>query len=146
MKEKLMEDKKMHKIYSKINPDKLLHLVVNLSDFNQERMDLIPDNQFIQCSTLKMQNNKTFRPHKHIWKDGPKKVIAQESWVVIQGKVKCSFFDIDNQLLCEYILEAGDASFTLEGGHTYTILSDDTLIYEYKTGPYEGQKMDKEFI
>ena len=40
----------------------------------------------------------------------------------------------------------GDASFTLEGGHTYEILEDDTLVYEYKTGPYEGQKLDKTFL
>ena len=46
----------------------------------------------------------------------------------------------------EPVLEVGDASFTLEGGHTYTILEDDTLVYEYKTGPYEGQKNDKVFI
>ena len=32
------------------------------------------------------------------------------------------------------------------GGHTYEILESDTLVYEYKTGPYEGQKLDKEFI
>jgi hypothetical protein len=27
----------------------------------------------------------------------------------------------------------------LYGGHTYQILEDDTIVYEYKTGPYEGQ-------
>jgi hypothetical protein len=44
------------------------------------------------------------------------------------------------------ILHVGDASFTLEGGHNYEILEDNTLVYEYKTGPYEGQEMDKKFI
>ena len=34
----------------------------------------------------------------------------------------------------------------IEGGHTYSILEDDTVIYEYKTGPYFGQTLDKEFI
>jgi len=43
-------------------------------------------------------------------------------------------------------LRPGDASFTLYGGHTYEILEDDTIVYEYKTGPYEGQKLDKTFI
>ena len=46
----------------------------------------------------------------------------------------------------EPILEQGDASFTLEGGHNYQILEDNTLVYEYKTGPYEGQKLDKVFL
>ena len=49
-------------------------------------------------------------------------------------------------IIAEPVLEPGDASFTLEGGHTYTILEDDTLVYEYKTGPYEGQELDKVFI
>ena len=93
-----------------------------------------------------MEKDKTFKPHKHIWKNRTRDVIAQESWVVIQGKVRCTFFDIDDNIIEEPILKSGDASFTLEGGHTYTILEDDTLVYEYKTGPYEGQKLDKVFL
>ena len=54
--------------------------------------------------------------------------------------------DIDDKIIATPILEAGDASFTLEGGHTYEILEDNTIVYEYKTGPYEGQEFDKEFI
>ena len=37
-----------------------------------------------------MEEGKTFKPHKHIWKNRTRDVIAQESWVVIQGKVKCT--------------------------------------------------------
>ena len=55
-------------------------------------------------------------------------------------------FDIDDTVLATPILKPGDASFTLEGGHNYVILEDDTVVYEYKTGPYEGQKLDKTFI
>ena len=54
--------------------------------------------------------------------------------------------DIDDKIIARPILKKGDASFTLYGGHTYEILEDNTLVYEYKTGPYEGQKLDKEFI
>ena len=54
--------------------------------------------------------------------------------------------DIDDNIIAEPILKEGDASFTLYGGHTYEILEDNTLVYEYKTGPYEGQKLDKVFI
>jgi hypothetical protein len=35
---------------------------------------------------------------------------------------------------------------TFRGGHTYDILADDTVVHEYKTGPYYGQAVDKEFI
>jgi cupin fold WbuC family metalloprotein len=136
----------MEKIYSKVNPNKLLHLIQRVDEIVEPRVDLIPEEHFIQCSTLKMKNGKTFKPHKHIWKNKTRDVIAQESWIVIKGKVKCIFYDTNDQIIATPILNPGDASFTLEGGHTYEILEDDTLVYEYKTGPYEGQKNDKVFI
>lgn len=134
------------KIYSKTEPGKLLHVVNRLSDITG-RDDIIPEDNFIQCATLKMAKDKTFPAHKHITKERYyDNQIAQESWVVIRGSVKCKLYDIDNTLIAEPILKPGDASFTLYGGHTYEILEDDTIVYEYKTGPYEGQKLDKEFI
>lgn len=136
----------MEKIYSNINQDKLLHMVVRKSDLKSGRTDVVPEDNFIQCAILNMENGKTFQPHKHIWKERNQNVIAQESWIVIQGRVKCIFYDVDDQIIATPILNAGDASFTLEGGHTYEILEDDTLVYEYKTGPYEGQELDKTFI
>jgi len=141
----------MKKIYSKVEPNTLLHIVVKLdntlSELDTHRIDIVPSNNFIQCSILKMNNKKTFPPHKHIKKDRhyPEQ-IAQESWVVIRGSVKCKFYDLDDSLIAEPILQPGEACFTLYGGHTYEILEDNTIVYEYKTGPYEGQKLDKEFL
>jgi len=136
----------MEKIYSKIEPNKLLHIINRLAEI-EGREDVVPEENFIQCATLRMPKNKTFPPHKHITKDRhyPSQ-IAQESWVVIKGRVRCKLYDIDDTLIAEPILGSGDASFTLYGGHTYEILEEDTIVYEYKTGPYEGQKLDKIFI
>lgn len=138
---------KITRIYSKIEPETLLHVVVNLKEFDNGRMDIIPPSNFIQCSIIKMEKDKTFRPHKHIFKKREyNNQIAQESWVVIRGRVECTFYDLDDKILTSQILEVGDTSFTLQGGHNYKILENDTLVYEYKTGPYEGQEFDKEFI
>ena len=136
----------MEKIYSKIDPDKLLHIVVRKEDILPGRQDIVSEEHFIQCSILNMEKDKTFRPHRHIWKERTHNIIAQESWVVIQGKVKCFFYDLNDSIIEEIILNPGDASFTLEGGHNYLTLEDNTLVYEYKTGPYEGQINDKTFI
>lgn len=136
----------MQKIYSKIQPNKLLHIIVRKEDITNTREDIVSEENFIQCSMLNLNKGKTFRPHRHIWKERTRNVIAQESWVVIQGSVKCIFYDLDDTIIEEPILKAGDISFTLEGGHNYLILEDNTLVYEYKTGPYEGQEMDKLFI
>jgi hypothetical protein len=107
----------MEKIYSKVD-GRLLHIINRLSEI-EGRNDVVPEDNFIQCATLKMEKGKTFPPHKHIEKE---------------------------RIIAEAILYEGDASFTLYGGHTYEILEDDTIVYEYKTGPYEGQKLDKVFI
>ena len=136
----------MEKIYSKIDPNKLLHVINRVCEI-EGRQDVIPAENFIQCATLRMPMGKTFRPHKHITKERIyKNQIAQESWIVIKGRVKCMFFDLDDTLIASPILGPGDASFTLYGGHTYEILEHDTIVYEYKTGPYEGQELDKTFI
>ena len=136
----------MEKIYSKVDPEKLLHIINRLDEING-RSEVVPENNFIQCATLKMEKNKTFPPHKHITKDRHyTEQIAQESWIVIKGSVKCILYDIDDQIIATPTLYSGDASFTLYGGHTYEILEEDTIVYEYKTGPYEGQSLDKTFI
>ena len=135
----------MEKIYSKVD-GRLLHIINRIYDF-QGRKEIIPENNFLQCATLKMERGKTFPPHKHIINDRhyPEQ-IAQESWIVVKGSVRCKFYDLDDTLIAEPVLRPGDASFTLYGGHTYEILEENTLVYEYKTGPYEGQKLDKQFI
>lgn len=136
----------MEKIYSKIQPKKLLHIVIRKKDIKPGRIDIISKENFLQCSMLNLEKGKTFNPHKHIWKKRTRKVIAQESWVVIQGSVKCIFYDLDDTIISESILKVGDSSFTLEGGHNYEIQENNTLVYEYKTGPYEGQELDKKLL
>ena len=139
----------MNKIYSAIKTDTLLHTINRLKDIEEYdgmRNDITPEKEFLQVGYMKLNNGKKFRPHKHIWKDGEEKVIAQESFLVIRGKVKFIMYDLDDSIIGEEILESGDCSITFQGGHNYEILEDDTIVYEYKTGPYKGQENDKEFI
>ena len=63
----------IEKIYSKIDSNKLLHIVNRFSDDN-DRVNIVPEEHFLQCSILKMDEGKTFLPHKHVWKDGKEKV------------------------------------------------------------------------
>ena len=131
-----------------MNTNKLLHIVNRLSNINdKQRINIVPEDNFIQCSLLKLENNKTFSPHKHITKSrNYDNQISQESWLVLEGKIECTFYDIVDTILATTILKKGDASFTLYGGHTFKVLQEDTIIYEYKTGPYEGQQLDKVLI
>lgn len=136
----------MKLIYSKKYPDKLLHLINRCEEITK-RTNVAPENQFIQLATLRMNCGDTFKPHQHIWKKvSHLNVIAQESWVVIRGSVKVFMYDVDGTLLEEVVIYPGDCSMTFEGGHNYEALEDDTIVYEYKTGPYEGQEKDKVFL
>lgn len=136
----------MINIYSKNIKDKILHLIFKKSEF-KNRQDLINQSEFLQVASLVLDKNQTFKPHKHIYKsNNNNKIITQESWVVIEGKVRVDYYDIDNEFLVSHILDKGDCTITLYGGHNYTSLTNDSLVYEFKTGPYEGQLKDKVLI
>jgi hypothetical protein len=132
------------KIYSRLDPSKLLHMIV--SDVPEGRTDLVEPDQFIQCAALRLPKGTTFKPHKHNWNFVAEEKIAQESWFIVSGKVAVTFYDIDDTIMRRDYLKAGDTTFTLEGGHTYLILSDGSYVMEYKTGKYIDQKTDKTFI
>ena len=134
----------MEKIFSKVQPGTLLHLIYRQSEV-EGRTNIAPENEFLQLASLKMKQGQTFKAHKHIIVEKSTN-IAQESWLVIKGSVKCIFYDLDDSLIAEPILYPGDCSMTFRGGHNYLIMEDETIVYEYKTGPYLGIEMDKVFL
>jgi hypothetical protein len=141
----------MDKIYSKIDTDELLHIIVPFSDFDKPRNEIVPATEFIQGAAICTNDKDSFRPHKHIWKPfvsdynfGETK--TQEFWVIMKGIIEVTLYDTDDSVLDIRILKEGDAMFTLHGGHAFTCLKDDTKVWEIKTGPYKGLLNDKIFI
>ena len=133
----------MEQIYSKVNPQVLCHLINRLTDV-QGRTNVSADHEFLQLATLRMNAGHTFQAHQHVWKPAPvDRVIAQESWLIVTGRVRVMLYDTDGTELHTTELGPGDASMTFQGGHNYQILEDDTVVYEYKTGPYQGPELDK---
>lgn len=132
-------------IYSKIEPTQVLHIINRKRDIMDGRADLVDRDQFIQVASLKQHQHVTFKPHRHIMQMRHEVYIPQESWVVISGLVQVTFYDLDNSVLHTDILEPGDCSITLQGGHNYLFMQD-SIVYEFKTGPYNGQQHDKIFI
>ena len=53
---------------------------------------------------------------------------------------------MDNSLIVETVLSAGDCVVVFKAGHAFEVLEDDTILYEFKTGPYYGVEKDKEII
>ena len=56
----------MKKIYSNKYPEILLHLTGSIIDLQENRIDIAPEEEFLQLALLKMPFGKTFKPHKHI--------------------------------------------------------------------------------
>lgn len=135
----------MEKIYSRIRPDTLLHIINTRDEIGLTRQDLCPPEEFLQLACFSLPKGKKFRAHKHLSSERTTN-IPQESWVVIKGAVKAILYDLDDTIIREAILKPGDCSITFRGGHNYESMEDDSLVYEYKTGPYLGQIMDKTFI
>lgn len=136
----------MIKIYSIIEPKKLLHIVYDLNDVT-DRIDLVSEQEFLQCSVIRKDKGKRFKEHKHIQKPYISiEQFAQESWFVYKGKILVYHYDIDDSLIGTMVLKEGQINITLYGGHTLEVLEDNTIICEQKNGPYYGQKFDKIFI
>lgn len=135
----------MTEITSKLD-DRLLHLIQRCDEIQLGRTDLCPDEQFLQCAALRPEQGQTYKPHKHLWHSFNGDRVAQESWCMIKGNVRVTLYDMDNTIIHVDVLTPGDISITFEGGHTYEILTEGAIIYEFKTGPYFGQEKDKVFI
>src|SRR3990167_3574498 len=141
--------KNLHKVYSKIEKDKLLHSVFfNPFYFNGEikRFDLSPESEFLQVAYLYLpKKGHKFKAHQHN-RQIRKITTTQECWAVIKGRIKVSFYDLDKSFLEDIILNEGDVSITYFCGHNYTVEEDNSVVYECKQGPYLGQLRDKELI
>jgi len=135
----------MEKIYSKISDNNLLHIIIRKQDINKERVNVSPDAEFLQLAAKRIDADTVYESHYHLFQERISD-ITQEAWVVIDGSIKIYYYDIDKVLLGEAILNSGDCFITFRGGHGMKITKQDTIMYEFKLGPYCGQKKDKEFI
>ncbi len=52
----------MKKIYSKIDENKLLHMIVKKDEISPGREDIVTEENFIQCSRLNLSKGTTFKP------------------------------------------------------------------------------------
>ena len=95
-------------------------------------------------SIIKFDKKFSLRKHIHT-KISRKTIGTQETWVVINGKIKVSFYDTDKTKICSKKLKKGDISILYRGGHTFDTLEKNTIIYEIKNGPYLKDKDIKRF-
>tara|TARA_B100000989_G_C19488092_1_gene448447 strand:- start:579 stop:989 length:411 start_codon:yes stop_codon:yes gene_type:complete len=128
--------------YSKVKKNKLIYSHFKLSDFKNSREDFSPDNQYLQASCSNLSKDRVVKSHKH--KLNKRLInITQEAWLVFKGAISAKFYDIDDSFISEIILKKGDCVILYNGGHDFKSLKKDTILYEFKNGPYYGPKKDR---
>lgn len=128
--------------YSKIDDKKIIFSLFKLCKFKENRIDFTPDTEYLQASCSLLNKNKKIQSHKH--KPNQRIInITQEAWLIFKGSIKAKFFDIDDSFLREIILKTGDCVVLFNGGHSFTTLETDTILYEFKNGPYYGAIKDR---
>ena len=132
----------MEKIFSKVNPKILLHVVHKKEDFSEPRFDLSSEEEYIQARSIFFSRNEEVKAHKHLEIDKVGK-LTQEVLVIIGGELEANYYDVDNSFIKKIILKDGDCSVTFRGGHSFKALTDNTKLYEIKNGPYYGKEKDK---
>ena len=132
-------------IYSRLEPNKLLHTIYRIGNLSSDREDFTSEDKYLQGAAIKFDSGKKFKAHKHILCERTTD-ITQETWIVIKGSVLVKYYDTDGKYIQEEIIKDGDCTMTFAGGHSFEGLEDDTLVYEFKMGPYYGRDADKEFI
>jgi len=132
-------------IYSKIDEKVLLLSINRKEEISDERIDICPENKYLQVSTKRLKKDIKFKPHKH---NALERNIdnTHECWIILEGSIKASFYDLNNDLIYETILKSGDCAVVYDSGHSMEIIEDNTIIYEVKNGPYYGQQKDKTFF
>lgn len=135
----------MHEIKSNLTGE-TIHIICRAADIEPGRCDAVSPEHKLQMATLKV-GEKKFKAHRHKPKwDFQDGYITQESWVVISGAVEFTPYDTDLTEMEKHRLGPGDCVVSLLGGHNYEILEPDTIVYEFKNGPYTGVEDDKEWI
>lgn len=129
-------------IYSKKN--KLIACIYKFKKKINSRINLSPENELLQASIIKL--DKKYNLNRHIHTKVPRQTKGtQEIWIVMEGKLKATFYETDKTKICSKTLKKGDISILFRGGHKFETLEKNTIIYEIKNGPYFKSKDLKKF-
>lgn len=100
------------------------------------------DDEFIQAGAWGYDSGKELLPHIH---NEVNRTITrtQELLYIRKGKILAKIYDLEENLVEEVEVSAGDMLVLLNSGHGYRILEDGTQVLEVKNGPYLGAEVDR---
>ena len=131
----------MTSIFSKFE-DILICTYILKHEIGEYRTDLTPEKEILQGCARLLKKDVFVPPHSHLPIERST-IGTQESWIILEGKVLATIYDSDNSWLTEIELQTGSCIIFFNGGHSLTVLENNTLFYEFKNGPYYGYDTDK---
>ena len=137
------------KIYSKINPSVLLHVVysheTDKETITEKRIHVISEpDHFIQAVAFEMPAGEASKPHAH---NAQKRQTdtTHEALLVFKGTIELSVYDTDKSFVEKLVLNEGDCYVIINGGHCIKALTPAKL-FEFRNGPYNGPEKDKTYF
>jgi hypothetical protein len=110
----------MTKIYSVIDNSLLfIHLDLHEQLNYTDRTDVVPEHYPVQLAICNFSKDVIISPHTHSSKlnDGLALHPTQECWIVINGFIEVTLYDIDKSFIKTLDLNPGDIFITFGGGH-----------------------------
>lgn len=122
--------------------NEVLARLVKAEDWNEGLGFYSKDEEVIQVGTWQYNSGKELM--KHIHNEVERKIVrTNEVLYVVSGKVKAFIYDLEETMVEELIVDAGDTLILLDCGHGYEIMEDSTKVIEIKNGPYLGAETDR---
>ncbi len=132
---------KIISIDSKIRRDLNLCKIVSYGKFNN-RANITESNQIMQVSLIQMSKSQLVPRHKHLPIERCT-VGTGEGWLVLEGCFEAEIFDIDQVCVGKYLLKKLDILIMFNGGHSLNTIEENSIMCEFKNGPFQGSDSDK---
>jgi hypothetical protein len=133
----------VQKIFSKIDSKIELAIHMKCIDVNHKTNILTNSADPIQINVRKIDEGFKLDPHKHLYLERNGFNYTHEIWILINGVLMASIYDLDNSLLAEIEMSSGDLMLYKNGGHSFRVMNESCILYEIKNGPYFGSELDK---
>ena len=115
-------------------------LVARIIDINEQRGEFkffSNDKDALQIARWNHPKGYECKPQIHNVR--PKTIyMVEEAIFVLHGELEVTFYGPDGEPIAKRRLCEGDICHTLNCGHGYRVLTDDTRVFEFKNGPFPG--------
>lgn len=134
-------DLKVVNINSRIETELNLCKIVRYGKF-KGRVNLTEPDQIMQVSLGKISQFNPVQKHRHLPIERST-TGTSEGWLVLKGCFEVEIFDVDYSSVGKFNLKKLDMILTFNSGHSLHATNDNSIICEFKNGPFKGSDSDK---